>query len=165
MTRFAIYRAIGPDSTDTRAANRTAEPPTPDSVSSVEFSAPIQDTETAVTPFLGLGRPATQGASRMPHNAFARDSLAELLDLRTRWRASSVFDPLGMFLLQLVADADEGVPLGEVAEHLRGSAGWLALARLIRAGFVDENGLTVYATPSGRRAAEATTTLVVGSDV
>lgn len=70
-----------------------------------------------------------------------------------------MLSPIGMFLLQQIADADSGVLLSEVAQNVRSGPAWLALARLLRAGLIDENGRSLYATESGRLAADFTESL------
>ena len=90
---------------------------------------------------------------------YSRDSLEALLELRRRWRADAMLDPLGMFLLEKIADADAGVLLTQLDAYLDGAPGWVAISRLVRAGLLDENGRSLYATPSGRAAAEQTRAL------
>ena len=61
---------------------------------------------------------------------------------------------LGLFILHKIAEAGEGVPLGEVDANLQGPEGWLAVARLMKAGLVDENGRTLYSTSAGEQVLE-----------
>jgi hypothetical protein len=58
---------------------------------------------------------------------------------------------LGAFLLTKLAAYPEGVAVDELDENLQGS-GWIALARLLRAGLADENDRTVYITDRGEAA-------------
>lgn len=76
-----------------------------------------------------------------------------------RFRADAMLSPVGMFLLQEVAARDGGVPLEELAGYVEAAEVWLIIARLIRAGLLDENGLSVYATQAGRDAAATTLAL------
>lgn len=121
-------------------------------------------TTTASPLFTVLRNRETEVATASPGEDFSRESLAEFRSLRATWRADAMLDRLGMFLLHTIVGVDGGVRLDSVAENLQGSAGWIAIARLVRAGLLDENGRTLYATPAGRRAAELTRGLVVDEE-
>lgn len=157
-----VYRDIRRVTTGSPSVPPEAPSARFEQVSSLDAVTPTPATPAADTPFRVLGQVATEGATSTATQPFTRDSLAELLDIRARWRSAASLDPLGMFILHTVSAAENGIPLADVAENLRGPAGWVAVARLIRAGLLDENGLTIYATPSGRSAAEATQSLASG---
>jgi hypothetical protein len=56
----------------------------------------------------------------------------------------------GAALLARIAAVEDGVPLANLIAELDAEA-WLAIARLVRAGLLDENGLRLYTTESGDR--------------
>ena len=85
----------------------------------------------------------------------ARDFRAVL----QRWRADAMLDPVGMFLLQKIALEEAGISSSILDLNLSGAQGWLPLARLLRAGLIDENGRIVYATGAGTLAAQFTASL------
>jgi len=58
---------------------------------------------------------------------------------------------IGLFLLHKVGTAADGIPVDVLADSLEAPSGWLAFARLMRAGLVDENGRCVYITGEGER--------------
>jgi hypothetical protein len=62
-------------------------------------------------------------------------------------------DSLGSFVLMKVAEGAGRVLVGTLEENLDGAHGWLAVARLINAGLLGENGRSVFVTERGESVA------------
>lgn len=81
------------------------------------------------------------------------DTLECELLLRERERqlaaADAMLSTLGLFIGQKIGESAAGVLIDEVVANLDGAGGWLAIARLIKAGLVDEDGRSFYLTPDG----------------
>jgi hypothetical protein len=81
------------------------------------------------------------------------DTLERELLLRERERqiaaADAVLSTLGLFIARKIGESDGGVLIDEVVANLDGAEGWLAIARLMKAGLVDENGRSFYLSPEG----------------
>lgn len=61
---------------------------------------------------------------------------------------------LGLFILHKFGE-QQSIPIPEVSSNLNGPDGCLAIARLLKAGLIDEDGVSYYLTPSGREILKA----------
>lgn len=57
---------------------------------------------------------------------------------------------LGLFILQMASQVDS-LPIAEAADNLATGDGWIAVARLLKAGLLDENGKSLYLTTAGEK--------------
>jgi hypothetical protein len=127
-------------------------------------TAPPTETYATRGRLVVIGAATTPDSEQAAVTARTSDAAVALIANRDRWRADTMLDPLGMFLLQRIAERDGGVSFGELADNFDGVDGWVIIARLLRAGLLDENGLSVYATSSGRNAAVRTESLAPRGD-
>jgi hypothetical protein len=58
-------------------------------------------------------------------------------------------DRVAMFILHKIVDADEALTLSEIAPNLTVPHGWIALAKLWRADYIDVMGEFVQPTEAG----------------
>jgi hypothetical protein len=59
----------------------------------------------------------------------------------------------GPAILAFVADHKDGIDIADVGADFDGPQDWIALARLIAAGLIDEDGIAVHATDLGESVA------------
>jgi hypothetical protein len=64
---------------------------------------------------------------------------------------------LGLFILQKVSAAADGLSVQQFGENAAGWEAWLAMCRLMRAGLVGENGRIFYLTGRGETLLEELT--------
>jgi hypothetical protein len=163
-TAKVIYESVRGVST-TRLADLAAPKPRLRVVEVSEHVAPAEPVRSAVTP--PSVQDAKESTSRtrlyegVPDFTVWRElsavqtrarELREQLELRNQVaqldQAYAGLSREGLFILGTLAENEDGTPLQLLGENLTWS-GWLSVARLLKAGLIDENGETVGVTRTG----------------
>jgi hypothetical protein len=66
-----------------------------------------------------------------------------------RWLVSRALTGSGPAILAFIADHEDGVEIVRLGSEMADSGDWIALARLLAAGLIDEDGVAVSVTDLG----------------